>query len=43
VVAAVCGLWLNWGHSVVVAVAAAIAIVAIASWVAQDNRRKERS
>jgi hypothetical protein len=43
IVAAVCGLWLHWEHSIVVAVAAVITVVVITSWVAQDARHKERS
>lgn len=40
---AVCGLWLHWEHSIVVAITVAITILVITSWVAQDVRRKERS
>jgi len=42
IVAAVCGRWLHWEHSIVIAIAALVAIAATASWVAQDARRKER-
>jgi len=42
-VAAVCGRWLHWEHSIVVAIATVITVLVITSWVAQDVRGKERS
>jgi len=41
-VAAVCGLWLHWGHSTVIAIAAVITVLVVASWVAQEAHKVRR-